>query len=148
MSIFAIMVPRPSFATFEAIVSTDVNDRLLISLSIYSIVNAHTSTGDDKFTIKRHLPGVFFFDITPIGLQWIPMTSASLLESLTRLSSFPRYSNTTDWFLSCAPCSIHLLQLCLWCWKPILNPSSKPLIIYWAKSWSWCVARDLRHAPN
>jgi hypothetical protein len=122
MSIFAIMVPRPSFATFEAIVSTDVNDRLLISLSIYSIVNAHTSTGDDKFTIKRHLPGVFFFDITPIGLQWIPMTSASLLESLTRLSSFPRYSNTTDWFL-CAMFDSFAAALPL-----VLETDSEPLL--------------------
>lgn len=36
---------------------------------------------ENRSTIIRHFPRVFFLGITPVGLQWIPGASVSLFDS-------------------------------------------------------------------
>ena len=136
MSIFANMVPHPNVATFAAMTSTDVYRHLLV----YTIVNASPLRGKQIY----NQPPVFWLSFIPIGLQWMPIPSASLLDSLTnqlRCSSDSRYPDTIDWFLLTI-LELHCYNLACWCWRPILKPSSR---IYFAYCWSGCVERYRCH---
>ena len=68
MSTFARSVPWPNCKITSTTWSIVMYEMLHMSLSMPSFTQAFM--GDDKSTIRRHLPGLAFFGITPKGLMW------------------------------------------------------------------------------
>ena len=98
--------------------------------SIPSLILLHS--GNYRSTIKRHFP-VNPFGITPIRFIINAVSSSSFLNkpsTLPEAHSFFKYPDTTS-ALSVADLIFALAeQHLLLPWKPILNPSLRPVTIY------------------